>query len=407
MKKILYSIVLLFICLQTTVAQDWSSFADMPFGRHHPVTFTLDGYGYAATGSDALEGPVRDFYKYDPNADEWTILSQFPGSPRSFGIGFAYEGKGYLGFGSSATAYLKDIWVFDPVAEDWDYLTACPCDARQHPAFLISDGKIYVGLGSGANGNLNDWWEYDINANDWNQMPNIPGPQRHHPYQFSVKGELYTGMGHGSQAPTIYDDWYHFDQETSTWEVMNDFPSQARVAGTQFDHGDYGYVLSGDGANHSFMSEGEFWQYDLTDDSWTQFPSHPGISIWAPGSFVIEDTVYFFGGQNRQTGVYPTDAWKFQLPTPPVPEEPAGLAEANSNFNVNLFPIPASDFLAIQSSVEIESVHIINLAGQVVASHNNPNGSISVRQLPAGVYLAQVRTVDGDEQILRWVKAQL
>ncbi|MDC1221183.1 hypothetical protein N8Z47_00785 [Salibacteraceae bacterium] len=50
------------------------------------------------------------------------------------------------------------------------------------------------------------------------------------------------------------------------------------------------------------MEEGEFWQYDPADDSWLQMPSHPGISIWAPGSFVIEDTLYFISGQNRQTG---------------------------------------------------------------------------------------------------------
>ena len=401
MIKYLFSISILSLIFHTTAAQDWSSIADLPSGKHHPVTFAIDGVGYSATGWDASEGPSRDFYKYDPAADEWSIMPQFSGAPRSFAIGYAYEGKGYVGFGATVTAYLGDIWEFNPSNESWSFLTTCPCSPRRHPAFLMANDKIFVGLGDGANGNLNDWWEYDMIADQWTQLPNLPGPQRHHPFQFSVNGELYAGMGHGTLAPTIYNDWYHFDQVSSTWETMDDFPGEARVAGTQFDHGDYGYVLSGDGDNHSFMQTGESWQYDPSTDDWNQFPSHPGISLWAPGSFVIGDTIYFLGGENRQTGTIQRDAWKFQLPTP---EEPTGIASSASYSTVSLFPNPAKDVLHIQSSGKITSVEIYSLSGQLVEKSSGNASSISVSGLNAGIYLAKVQLGNGEVSMTKWVK---
>ncbi|MDP4844121.1 MAG: hypothetical protein NWR83_06635, partial [Salibacteraceae bacterium] len=53
-----------------------------------------------------------------------------------------------------------------------------------------------------------------------------------------------------------------------------------------------------------------------TSDSWTQMPSHPGISLWAPGSFVIDDTVYFFGGESRQSFAIQSNLMRLNFPLP-------------------------------------------------------------------------------------------
>ena len=46
-----------------SAGQDWTAAADMPgSGRHHPVNFTLDGYGYVVTGSSG--GNTADFFRY-------------------------------------------------------------------------------------------------------------------------------------------------------------------------------------------------------------------------------------------------------------------------------------------------------------------------------------------------------
>jgi len=401
MKLKLLSLIAFVGLSNQVIAQEWSPIADMPSGKHHPVTFAIDGFGYSATGSDPINGASKDFYRYDPTQDSWTTLPDFPGAARSFAIGYEYEGLGYLGFGmTNIGGFLKDIYTYNPSIEEWNLLTICPCIARRHPAFLIVNDKIFVGLGNDQFFNdLNDWWMYDMVADEWTQLPDLPALERHHPFHFVVGGELYTGLGHGG--PIVYDDWYKFDQTTQDWVTLNDFPGEARVAGSQFNHGDYGYVLSGDGSNHSFMEEGEFWQYDPQVDDWTQMPSHPGISLWAPGSFVIDDTVYFFGGESRQSFEIQSDAYKFSFAEPTPPQ---GSASVHSTDVFLLWPNPTSNELNIKADFEISQVSILSLAGQLVYSEAFSNNSISVSQLSSGIYIMQLTSITGDTHSARWVK---
>ena len=68
------------------------------------------------------------------------------------------------------------------------------------------------------------------------------------------------------------------------------------MAGTQFTNNGKGYVLHGEGEDHDLMDDGEFWEYDPSTDSWQQLTSVPGGSRWAPGTFVVDNTVYTVAG---------------------------------------------------------------------------------------------------------------
>jgi len=374
MKKI---ILLGCLCLSLNiVAQSWTPIADFPAGMHHPVTWAIDGFGYAATGTDATNSPTKDFYRYDPSTDSWTTMAQFPGSPRSFAMGVAYKGIGYLGFGATTVTALRDLWSYDPATDSWSPLAPCPCNGRRHPSFVATNDAIYVGLGDGQGGNYKDWWKYDIPTNSWSQLPDLPGPPRHHPFQFVVNNKVYAGLGHAGNV--IYKDWYQLDPTTDSWTQMSDFPGEARVAGTQFDHAKKGYVLSGDGDNHSFMADGEFWEYDDVSDSWTQLASHPGRSRWAPGSFIINDKVFFFGGLDRGNNQLRVEGYKYSLPST------VSLAE-NEPSMVKVYPNPADNWLLIESKTEFEGVEILNSTGQLVVKTGQVQ-ELELSHLPAGVY---------------------
>jgi N-acetylneuraminic acid mutarotase len=379
-----------------SISQTWTQMSSMPVGKHHPVTFSIDGKGYAITGTRSLTTPTDDVFRYDPATNQWSEMNDFPGADRSFAIGQAYNGKGYLGFGFSTSSFLNDIWEYDPVADSWSLLTVCDCAGRRHPAFIIRDDKIYVGLGDGATGDLGDWHVYDMNTDTWTQEDNLPAPGRHHPFMFPAGDHVYVGMGHRGQI--IFDDWYKFNIATDTWETMADFPGEARVAGTQFGHNDKGYVLSGDGDNHSWMAEGEFWEYDPMTDEWTQLPSHPGISRWAPGSFVINGEVYFMAGQNRQTGVITNDVWKF--PLDPSTSNNEIIANASS---VGLYPNPADEILHLDPSVRIAQISFYNLTGSLVYTIQNPGNTISVNDLDAGIYPTAITDEQGNTSNYRVV----
>lgn len=367
-------------------AQSWGQVASMPSGKHHPVTFAINEYGYAITGTNSSDLPTNDVYRYDPNSNQWTELSSFPGSSRSFAIGQEYNGKGYLGFGASLTSYFNDIWEFDPNINSWSLLTTCECSGRRHPAFVIRNDKIYVGLGDDATGDLDDWHIYDMNTDTWSQAPDLPANGRHHPFMFPAGDNLFAGMGHSGSL--IYGDWYMFNITTETWQPMSDFPGEHRVAGTQFGHQGKGYVLSGDGSNHSFMPTGEFWEYDPDLDSWNELDPHPGISRWAPGSFVIDGAVYFMGGENRQTDVIQNDVWTYQLTFP------TSTANAESRHGFKLYPNPARNVVMVESSSNQNTLlTIFGLNGKPVLEQNiNQRATIDVSSLSAGVYLIALQS---------------
>lgn len=390
-------LMLFWICWGPLAAQQdtsWISKTAMPEGRHHPVTWNLGDTGYVVTGTNTRGQFTNDFYSYDPGRDRWQVRSSFPGAARSFAIGEEYGGKGYMGFGASNFGYFNDLWEYDPAADAWTQLPPCPCSGRRHPALIIQKGRLFVGMGDNATGNLNDWWEYDIQQQTWTQRDDFPGARRHHPYQFKAGEHVYAGLGHGNRNPIIYKDWYQYNLDSNKWFKMNDFPGEARVAGTQFDRGGKGYVLSGDGDNHSFMQRGEFWEYDPFNDTWTELPPHPGISKWAPGSFLLRDTLYFLAGQNRRQNVNTDENWAYTFSTPVGFSAPVAQAETGG-----LYPNPARDQLYIRGISGQAEVTVYDLQGRrMLEEVLRERASLDISRLPAGMYLVEWRNAQASIQ---------
>ncbi|MGM0478836.1 MAG: kelch repeat-containing protein [Bacteroidota bacterium] len=385
-------------------SQNWEQKASAPGdGRHHPVTFSLDGKGYMVTGSTDFIAGTNDFYEYDPASNSWSTLQSFPGIGRGFSIGDTWNGKAYIGFGyGDNNNYLDDLWEYDPATDNWTELTPCPCAERVHPTFVIEDGLIFVGMGNNdVDGNMNDWWEYNIATDSWRQLPDLPGPERHHPYMFSANGDVFTGFGHGNSPGTnVYNDWYKWDIASETWTQMDDLPANGRVAGTQFSIGDRGFVLSGDGDNHGSMSTGEFWEYDYQTDSWTSLPPHPGVSRWAPGSFTIGNVVYFMAGEvrtgNPNAGLK-NDLWSFDL-------DAIASVKNNPLSELILYPNPAKDMIQIKGSTtqNIASIKILDITGKVVLNHKYTGSSIDISQLNKGIYYMLINQKDGRHKPLKF-----
>jgi N-acetylneuraminic acid mutarotase len=318
MKKI-YIILILFPFL--TFSQSWTNVSNfIGDGRHHPITFSNDNYGFVVSGSY-----LNDVFKYDKSSDTWSQLQDFPGSGRGYSYGVSIGNKAYLGFGSTDNGTFPiDWWEYDMNNDSWLQLSSFIGSGRNHPAMIVVNNKIYVGCGSNDNGNLGDWWEYDVNLDSWSQKSDVIGNNRHHPFYFGVGNYAYVGFGHGSVTgpgsnPSansyIYNDFYRYDPSNDSWLQLSNFPSEARVAGTQFTYNDKGYILSGDGDDHNPLNNGEFWEYDPINDVWNQLASHPGDAIWAPGNFVIGCDVYFLLGQNNNynTPSLPVSVVKYKL----------------------------------------------------------------------------------------------
>ena len=305
---------LCYLFFSSASAQSWTSVAPLPDGfvSKHSFGFSLNSMGYLV-GGESTSGYSNAFYQYNPADDAWTALPDFPGEPRGYTIGDTWDGQAWFGFGQSNSGALNDLWMYDPATESWTEKASCPGSARTHPAFIAESGKVFVGLGGGPNGDTKDWWEYDMASDSWSQKPDFPASQRHHPYQFGIDGEIFVGFGH--HAADIYNEWYKYEPVTEVWTEMATLPAEGRVAGSQLAYDGMGYALSGDGDDHSSMMTGELWQYDPQADAWNEWPAHPGMSRWAPASFIINDEMYLINGMSLDPGTfdYMETNWKFAM----------------------------------------------------------------------------------------------
>ena len=307
MKKIIICSIFITTCLLSLQAQTWQTLNNTNFQRHHTISFSINNMGYSICGNTP-SGNSKNVQEYDPVNDSWTDLGDYPGPARGQGIGQTWNGKGYFGFGYEPSGTkLNDLWEFDPISNTFTQLPSCPGVGRTHPALVILNGKIYTGMGSGTT-NLSDWWEYDITTQVWTQKTSIP-IARHHPYQFILNGYVYVGSGHQSS-------WYKYDPLNDTWTAVASLDT--RVAGTQFNYNGKGYALSGVTTGHTFFATGEFYEYDPLIDSWNILNPHPGNSLWAPASFVINNYAYLYTGTTGATGTsilgtYSSSMYRYQL----------------------------------------------------------------------------------------------
>ena len=307
MKKIIICSIFITTCLLSLQAQTWQTLNNTNFQRHHTISFSINNMGYSICGNTP-SGNSKNVQEYDPVNDSWTDLGDYPGPARGQGIGQTWNGKGYFGFGYEPSGTkLNDLWEFDPISNTFTQLPSCPGVGRTHPALVILNGKIYTGMGSGTT-NLSDWWEYDITTQVWTQKTSIP-IGRHHPYQFILNGNIYVGSGHQSS-------WYKYDPLNDTWTAVASLDT--RVAGTQFNYNGKGYALSGVTTGHTFFATGEFYEYDPLIDSWNILNPHPGNSLWAPASFVINNYAYLYTGTTGPAGssivgTYNTSMYRYQL----------------------------------------------------------------------------------------------
>ena len=379
-KGLIFILVFLISLCLSVQAQEWEQMSTIDFDRNHGIGFAIGQYGYVLTGGDSKTDNTtfqsKSFNRYDSTTDTWEEMADYPGPSRGFGIGEVYEDKLYFGFGRDGNGNsLNDLWSYDPATEEFIELPSCPCVGRTHPAFLATEGKLYMGTGS-SSGNLSDWWEYDIEAQLWIQRANIPGA-RHHPYQFVIDGEAYVGSGHR-------ETWFKYDAENDAWIQLANLDD--RVAGTQFGYNGRGYALSGVDNDHDSYSVGEFWQYIPEVDSWVALESHPGISRWAPASFIIDGYAYLVTGWGPGTSgpIADRSVWRYNLEE----QNPSAIKGEENTVNFAIYPNPTRDILTIdiKEGKELTSGKIIDLEGKQIIDIPAKSEFISVRELVAGTY---------------------
>jgi len=181
---------------------EWIQKAGKSSDMVSPVCFSVAGCGYYCDDRN------RYLWKYDPLSNSWLNIGNLPVS-RSYSTGFAIGNKLYYCTGYYSNAFYTDLWEYDIPGNKWTSKAKLPGIARYGAIGFALNGKGYLGLGQ-ANFEgtfLKDFWEYDPVANIWTRIPDFPGVARSSAVSFVINNKAYAGTGLNEMKQVTNDFW--------------------------------------------------------------------------------------------------------------------------------------------------------------------------------------------------------
>jgi N-acetylneuraminic acid mutarotase len=277
-----------------TVAHSWTAMANfIGAARSHTACFTLNGKAYVGTGVTVGYGSsgitsrteYKDFYEYNPATNTWRKVADFPGTGRVDATAFSINNKGYVGLGASSqtifgtlfTCY-QDLYSFDPVANTWLKLANYPGTARRLTATYVYKNIAYVGLGRPAQTplisvGLPDFYAYNPLSNTWTVSTPAPGAlYRAGAIAFVYGTKAYIGCANyylTSNSSGLVGEYtpYIYDLTAATWNtglkipvLMYDATNESATYAVPGGGG--GGFGSTDGLNYFYKANANnVWQY--------------------------------------------------------------------------------------------------------------------------------------------------
>lgn len=304
------------------------------------VSFEIDGIGYIGTGlkvNNRGQFATSTFWAYDPEMNDYERLANFPGiedGRRRHAVGFAINGKGYVGLGYIGQGNLgsgedianiyKDFYEFTPNAGErtWRKLADAPFPIWGAGSFVL-DNKGYVvagwitleedvnGDGNIDQGPTNRVFRFNpeggamdslgLPLGEWVQLGRVPNSKGLvHPVCFAVNDKGYIATGVASNGHT--DEIYEFTPTTDggTWERKQNFPGASRQKTVSFVIADKAYLTTGSNAGFQgvLSTFNDLWEYNNTEniDSWTQKADIDEFNMDSGTAFTIRGKGYVYGG---------------------------------------------------------------------------------------------------------------
>ncbi len=302
---------------------NWVKMADFNgMARCEAVSVTVDGVPYVMFGYNDYEREfLDDIWRYDASVDNWIkVDADFPGVARTDAVGFAAEGKIYVGtgFNNDTDSYsdrLDDFWEFDPSTEVWTQKASFPGGAVQMAVAFSLNDKGYVG--TGYSGQIEkDFYKYDPETDTWSAISGF-GAKRSEAVAFVIDGEAYVCTG--TQNGDFPYDFAKFNPESESWTTLNDIADTnddesyddeyniARSNAVAFAVGGKGYVCTG-GRNSGGST---VWEYTPAIDRWEEKTEFEGYSREGAIAFVVNGKGCVGLGSSA-TSLYFDDFYSFE-----------------------------------------------------------------------------------------------
>lgn len=250
-----------------------------------PLTENFAGNFYSLDPVFTIDGKAyirttsEKFYEFNPTTTTWTE-KQAPDLLRAGQPAFSIGSKGYV-----MDRY--ELWEYDPATDKWSKKTNHPLvNAEEHSFAFVINGKAYVG---GTTSVKKDMYKYDPMLNTWTKVATYPGSSNYSlRCYFTLNGKGYAGGGVNAQEQA-YQDFWEYDATQDKWTQKNDLPFTDYAVSSLFEAGGKGY------ASYANFNGTNLWVYDPAQDHWEK-------SIVLPGT--TESNFYSAGFSLGNVGYY-------------------------------------------------------------------------------------------------------
>ncbi|TKG97085.1 hypothetical protein EYV94_01260 [Puteibacter caeruleilacunae] len=313
--------------------------------RTDAVCFQIDDKVYVGTGYDSSQDKdleyFTDFWVFEGPTKPWKKVAPFPGTGRSGAVGFALNGRGYVGTGygykqadDTYTDELEDFYEFNPngtttigevtYSGSWTKVADFPGGRRRGALAFVLNGKAYVGTGYGPGVEDEEGVEivsndmYTFDGSNWVEVGSTIG-KRQDASVFMIDGKAYI-VGGRNKDGSNNEDFYSFDG--TDWIELTDL-----------DHTDFGWtgVMRSNAVSFSLDEIGyvalgtskEVWKYDPTLDNkalgkaalphkhtWYEKTEFEGTARTGAISFVWQGRIFL--GLGGPAGSPYDDIWEFK-----------------------------------------------------------------------------------------------
>ena len=194
--------------------------------------------------------------------------------------------------------------MFDTQSNAWDSIPALfPGGWRTGAVGFAAEGKVYVGTGENGKDCYGDFYEFTPKSNTWRKVGSMTVNPRGNARVISIGGEHYFGFGKGSKE---YRDFWKFVPESQTWERQEPF-SQTWERQEPFYEEDFPgmpeapivFTINRDGEDYAYAYEygsDLCFVFRAKEGRWHALEGNPFKGMYC---FTLDNRLY--GMKDRQT----------------------------------------------------------------------------------------------------------
>lgn len=291
---------------------EWVRTTVLPAGnRNGAASFVINDEGYMVGGFQATRAIVNETWAF---SGQWNPKADFIGPARHTAVGFAIDGKGFVGTGFDGSDALKDFYSYDAGTDTWEQIADFPGNARFGAIAFALDGYGYVGLGQDPTGmTYSDLYRYNPATDEWEFVPTDFTWAKAYSFVFVIGNKAYIGGGlDNGQYP---EEFHSFDG--TNWERLadlnrndNDHTYDVRRHSTAaFAIGNNGYIVSGRAQNGVINN---VWKYNPSSDSWSnEHQAFQGSAREKAVGFTLDGKGYVTTGSDSNGANFFRDNWQF------------------------------------------------------------------------------------------------